>query len=139
MEKYKQLLAEKGIKPTYQRMKILEYLETHHNHPTVETIYKALYKKVPTLSKTTVYNTLDIFRKYGLVALLATPDSEARYEYNYDFHHHFICKQCGNIIDIPVKCSFSAYLERQGHHVDEVHGNFIGICKDCLAKTKNKK
>lgn len=136
MEKFKQLLVDKGIKPTYQRIKILEYLETHENHPTVEMIYKALYKKVPTLSRTTVYNTLDIFREHGLVALLSTTDSEARYEYNFDSHHHFICKECGAIIDIPVKCSFRMVLEREGHRVDEVHGNFIGICSKCLAKKK---
>ncbi len=134
MEKYKQLLINKGIKPTFQRLKILEYLENHRNHPTVDMIYSALYKKVPTLSRTTVYNTLDIFRRHGLVTVLATTDSEARFEYNFDSHHHFICRECGQIIDIPVVCSFRMQLERKGHRVDEVHGNFIGVCKDCLAK-----
>ena len=45
------------IKPSFQRMRIFEYLITHRNHPTVEMIYKSLVKEIPTLSKTTVYNT----------------------------------------------------------------------------------
>ena len=54
-------LKEHNIKPSYQRMKIFQYLLDNHNHPTVDTIYKALCTEIPTLSKTTVYNTLNLF------------------------------------------------------------------------------
>ena len=138
MEKYKRMLVEKGIKPTFQRIKILEYLEKHHNHPTVDMIYSALYKKVPTLSKTTVYNTLGVLSKHGLVSVLSTLDSEAHYEYNFNSHHHFICKVCHRIIDIDVPCTFRQYVEELGHKVEEVHGNFVGICKDCMEKQSDE-
>lgn len=134
MQNYKNSLIKLGIKPTFQRIKILEYLDKNHNHPTVEMIYSALYKKVPTLSKTTVYNTLDILRKHGLVTILASTELEARYEYNFDSHHHFICRVCGKIIDIHVKCSFVKKLEAEGHKIEEVLGNFKGVCKECLEK-----
>ena len=54
-------LQQYGIKPSLQRMAIMEYLMAHHIHPTVDDIYIALYQSMPTLSKTTIYNTLKIF------------------------------------------------------------------------------
>ncbi len=136
MEKYKKILNEHGIKPTFQRIKILEYLDHNKNHPTVDMIYSALFKSIPTLSKTTVYNTLDVLRKKGLVSVLSSTEIEARYEYNFDFHHHFICRKCGKIIDIPISCILRDQLEAEGYKIEEVHGNFLGICKDCNQSEK---
>lgn len=68
MEKIKTLLEEKGIKPTFQRLKILEYLSNNlNNHPTVEMVYEKLLNDIPTLSLTTVYNTLNNFLEKRLV------------------------------------------------------------------------
>ena len=47
-------LTEHGIKPSMQRMAVMEYLMTHRTHPTVDEIYTALHPSMPTLSKTTV-------------------------------------------------------------------------------------
>jgi Fur family peroxide stress response transcriptional regulator len=134
METYKQLLKEAGVKPTYQRIKILEYLDKNHSHPTADMIYVALFKKVPTLSKTTVYNTLDAFRKSGLINALTITESELRYEYLHKVHHHFLCKKCGNIIDIDVGCMYQNAMNVEGHKIEEIQGYFKGICKECLNK-----
>ena len=61
VENVGEYLKENGIKPSYQRMKIYEFLLQNRIHPTVDTIYRALNKEIPTLSKTTVYNTLNLF------------------------------------------------------------------------------
>ncbi len=137
MEKYKQILSEKGIKPTYQRIKILEYLDKNHTHPTVDMIYAALYKKVPTLSKTTVYNTLDVLRQHGLVDLLTITETEVRYEYILQPHHHFYCRQCGKIIDLDVTCIYQEEMCVAGHKIETIHGYFKGICSECLAKSES--
>ena len=47
----------KDIKPSYQRLRIFQYLLSHRTHPTVDEIHHALVAEMPTLSKTTVYNT----------------------------------------------------------------------------------
>ena len=137
MEKYKQILVNKGIKPTYQRIKILEYLDRNHSHPTVDMIYAALYKKVPTLSKTTVYNTLDIFREYDLVDILTITESEIRYEYILQPHHHFYCKRCSKILDLDVSCVYQDTMCVEGHKIEAIHGYFKGICSECLLKNEN--
>ncbi|KAA6316446.1 Peroxide-responsive repressor PerR, partial [termite gut metagenome] len=63
-------LSMHGIKPSLQRMAIMDYLLEHHTHPTVEEIYMALFPSIPTLSKTTVYNTLKLFAEQGVVNML---------------------------------------------------------------------
>ena len=51
-------LMERGIRPSVQRLAIMDYLIHHPIHPTIDDVYQALCNKVPTLSRTTVYNTL---------------------------------------------------------------------------------
>jgi Fur family peroxide stress response transcriptional regulator len=141
MKILKNMLKEKGIKPTYQRMKILEYMGNKlNNHPTVEMVYEELLKDIPTLSLTTVYNTLNNFLEKGLVLGVNITGTEARYDFDTKYHHHFLCKKCGQIIDIDIK---SAYAEKEkrtvsGHRIDEVHVYFKGLCKDC-SQSEGKK
>lgn len=66
-ESLKQELKTKNIGLSYQRLKVLEYLIQNRCHPTVEQIYFDLCKEIPTLSKTTIYNTLRVLEEAGLV------------------------------------------------------------------------
>jgi len=137
----KNMLKEKGIKPTFQRLKILEYLSNNlNNHPTVEMVYEKLLKDIPTLSLTTVYNTLNNFLEKGLVFGVTITGTEVRYDFDTKYHHHFLCKECSQIMDIDLKCAYAKGENRavSGHRIDEVHGYFKGICKDC-SKNVGKK
>ena len=140
MERLKNTLKEKGLKPTYQRLKILEYLDKHENsHPTVEMIYEALSRKIPTMSMTTVYNTLSAFLEKDLVSEVTITGTEVRYDFVTTPHHHFLCKKCGKIIDINIKCPIANRKQIYGHRIDEFHRYIKGICKDCLKSEKNKR
>ena len=57
----KNCLESKNIKPTLIRVKILEYLKANKTHPTAESIYEKLEKEIPTISRTSVYNALNLF------------------------------------------------------------------------------
>ena len=141
IKKLKSMLGEKGIKPTYQRLKILEYMSNNmNNHPSVEMIYEELLEDNPTLSLTTVYNTLNNFLEKRLVYGVTITGTEIRYDFNTSFHHHFLCKKCGQIIDIDIKCPYGEGRKKDacGHRIEEVHGYFKGICKDCSKSLKNK-
>lgn len=59
-----------NIKPSVQRMAVLDYLMTHHTHPTADTIFNALYPSIPTLSKATVYNTLNLLTEHGVIQMI---------------------------------------------------------------------
>jgi len=135
MDKIKITLLEKGIKPTYQRLKILDFMSQNiRNHPTVEMIYEELAKEIPTISMTTVYNTLSSFIQKGLVCGVTITGTQVRYDSNTESHHHFLCKKCGRIIDIDTPCSLAAKKGKlvDGHKIDEVHGYFKGTCRSCL-------
>ena len=127
-------LREKGITVTHHRLEILKYLEANMDHPTAEMIFSTLKKDNPSLSRTTIYNTLDTFREHGLVITLSISELEVRYDINTEMHHHFLCKECGKISDINVKCPFLDSMLNGGNRVEEVHGYFKGICEECLEK-----
>ncbi len=132
MEKYKQLLVSNGIKPTYHRIKILEYLYLNKIHPTADTIYNGLCQTVPTLSKTTVYNTMDVLKEHHLVRALSITESELRYEYENHAHQHFLCRICGEIFDVFCDCKNEHLPEIEGHQIESISCYLNGICRNCL-------
>ena len=138
LEKYVDLLKNNNLKITHQRLEILKYLDTHITHPTADQIYSELKKKNPALSKTTIYNALETLQKNNLVQNLTISSSEQRYEFKEEMHHHFLCKNCGKLIDIKITCPNINKIQIQGHHVEEVHGYFKGYCKECLKKIDRK-
>lgn len=134
---YAKLLKDHAIKITPQRLEILRYLDQHHTHPTVDQIYLALKKKNPSLSKTTVYNSVETLKKHKLIQSLTISGSETRYDIAQGLHHHFLCQHCGAIIDIEMTCPNINKTILGGHRVEEVHGYFRGVCKDCIKKGRN--
>ena len=63
-------LTRHGIRPSAQRVAIMQYIMTHHTHPTVGEIFDELCPLIPTLSKTTVYNTLRMFSEKGAAQMI---------------------------------------------------------------------
>lgn len=129
----RRILVEKGIKPTYQRMVILGSIMDDAGHPTIRALHERLIRAVPTLSKTTLYSTLELFARKGLVTPLLIDPSEARFDGRLLPHHHFYCTSCGRILDIELACPNSRRGAIHGHRIDEVHGYFKGVCADCLS------
>lgn len=134
MEKYVKLLKEHHLKVTPQRLEIMRFLDGNRSHPTADDIYTALKSANPSLSKTTIYNTLDHLKEHGLIQMVGISEGEMRYEFDRGMHHHFLCKECGTILDIDVACTFLEEMLHGEHRVDEVHGYFKGVCKECLSR-----
>ena len=134
MEEIRKFLESKGVHPSYHRIKILEYLMKNKSHPTVEIIYKDLHKEIPTLSKTTIYNTLNLFAEKGIVTVLTIDEREARYDLETETHAHFKCKKCGKVFDIWLSKDITNKLATEGHLVEEIHLYLKGVCKECSGK-----
>jgi len=127
----KEILRDKGIQPSYHRLQVLKYLMENRVHPTVDMIYKSLSKEIPTLSKTTIYNTLSLFAEKGLVTVLTIEERETRYDINVEPHGHFKCVKCGRIYDLwNVHVDLSEALE-EGFKVDRVEVYVRGVCAEC--------
>ena len=125
------LIEGHSIKPSFQRILILKYLIEMKNHPSVEMIFKHLVKDIPILSKTTVYNTLNLFSKKGLVTALTIDDIELKYDFIETPHAHFMCNNCHNIFDIDLQTDIFNLGNIKGHRIDESQVNFKGVCADC--------
>jgi len=134
IEDIKDYLIEEDINPSYHRLKIFEYLSKNKNHPTVDDIYNKIIKQIPTLSKTTVYNTLNLFQKKGIVNELIIEENELRYDSNKEPHAHFKCYRCGKVYDIHIDCPVLYKNTLNGHKINESHLYFKGVCKSCLGK-----
>lgn len=127
-------LKDNGVKPSYQRLKIFEYLVQNKNHPTVDTIHRSLLPHIPTLSKTTVYNTLSLFIEKGITQLITIEENEGRYDADVASHGHFKCLECSNVYDFEFEIKDSGVNGIEGFKVDEKHLYFKGVCKDCLSR-----
>ncbi|WP_297597736.1 Fur family transcriptional regulator [uncultured Cetobacterium sp.] len=122
------------IKPSYQRMKIFQYLLENRTHPTVDEIYKSLSKEIPTLSKTTVYNTLSLFIEKGIARVITIEENETRYDADMDVHGHFKCVECKKVYDVPVKIDQILIDGMEDFKINEYHVYFKGICSKCQNK-----
>lgn len=128
---FKEICKEKGISPSYTRMRIYDYLEDSHTHPTVDEIYQDLSDELPTLSKTTVYNVLNLFIEKHLVSAIFANKNEKRYEINDPNHSHFTCDVCGKIYDIPRVQTTYTDADMKEFTITQEEVNLRGVCKEC--------
>ena len=124
-------LKENDIKPSYQRIKIYEYLIIKKNHPTVDKIYQELVIGIPTLSKTTVYNTLKLFVDKGIVIIINIEDNETRFDADVTLHGHFKCKKCEKVYDFNIDKTNLNLEDIKKFKIEETHIYIKGICKKC--------
>ncbi len=124
-------LAEHGVKPSFQRIKILDYLVSQKSHPTVNDIYLSLIDVIPTLSKTTVYNTLNLLIEHDLVNEVLVEENEVRYEFAEGLHGHFKCERCQRLFDVPLKIDLNAISDLTRYTIKEQHIFFKGLCAEC--------
>ena len=127
-------LSGRGIRPSQQRIKILEYLKANHCHPTVDQIYTSLQPEIPTLSRTTVYNTLNEFIKNGLVRAISIEETESRYDILVHDHGHFKCDSCGTIYNFNVNIEQLAAGDLKDFQINDRNVYFKGVCPRCLQK-----
>lgn len=91
-----------GIKPSLQRMAVMTYLIEHRTHPTADEIYTALHPSIPTLSKTTVYNTLKLLTEKGAALQLTIDERNCCFDADTSPHAHFLCTRCGRVYDMKL-------------------------------------
>jgi Fur family ferric uptake transcriptional regulator/Fur family peroxide stress response transcriptional regulator len=121
------------IKPSVQRMAIMTYLMDHRTHPSVDEIYVALSPEYPTLSRTTVYNTLKLFKESGAIEILTIDDRMTCYDADVTPHAHLLCKSCNRIFDLPMPPTLmSEMADVKGCRIDETHLYYRGLCPECL-------
>ncbi|MBL9001995.1 MAG: transcriptional repressor [Phycisphaerae bacterium] len=94
-------LREHGIQPTPQRLAVAEYVMSAREHPTADRVWERVRKRCPTVSRATVYNTLNLLVKKGLIRTQVLKEGTVVFDPHVDSHHHFIDTDTGRIYDIP--------------------------------------
>ncbi|NCA99291.1 MAG: transcriptional repressor [Clostridia bacterium] len=135
-EDLKSELKRQRIGLSVQRLKILAYLAEHLDHPTVDQIYTALITEIPSLSKTTVYNTLSVLQDAGLVRPLQIDEHETRYDIEIETHGHFKCASCGTIYNFSLDPNVMQKIDLPAFQIMDKTVYFKGICPDCLSNKK---
>lgn len=125
-------LINRNIRPSHQRIKVLEYLNKNQCHPTVDQIFKDLHSEIPTLSKSTIYNTLNLFLEAGLIKVITIEYNETRYDTITENHGHFKCEECGAIFNFNIDIDSLATEELTGFKVLDKNVYFKGVCPRCL-------
>ena len=126
-------LKNKGIHLSHQRIKVLEYLTQNLEHPTVDRIYMSLQQEIPTLSKTTIYNTLKMLEKAGIVKLISIDGNEACFDICTEPHGHFKCEDCGNIYDFAVTLDSFSSKDLEDFYISDKNVYFKGVRPQCLS------
>lgn len=142
LERIKNIFKVKGIKPTYQRLKILEYMyKNPHAHPSAEMIFEAILRDIPAITMATIHSSLMAMLSNGFISVITPNGNDIRYDAVVLPHQHLLCKKCGKIVDIDLKCQFGLNKKEniKGHQVEGVHGFFQGICEECNDNLKSNK
>ncbi|WGK68638.1 transcriptional repressor [Candidatus Haliotispira prima] len=160
-------LRSRGVHPSYQRVRILEFVrncraedffepgdanapgafapssanERKDYHPTAEQIHACLVKDIPTLSKTTVYNTLRLFEENGLISSVMIDQHGShgalRYDRYIEAHAHLLCRSCGELLDWPLASELETRLAGLCQTDPELHSWQLvlrGACRACQPK-----
>lgn len=126
-------LTEHGVKPSVQRIAIMDYLLTHKTHPTADEIFQDLRESIPTLSKTTVYNTVKILAEQQAILALNTGEANVRYDGDISDHAHFFCTECETLHDMKILTKPQVWSMRN-HRIVTTQIYAYGVCEECTLK-----
>ena len=128
------MLREVGLVPTIQRLAILECMQKTKLHPTADQVLSTVREKFPSISRATVYNTLDALTRARIVLRLNVDPTVARYDADLAPHAHFRCRVCGKIYDIKLGNGRPVDVNADGHLVESVYTYAHGVCASCRKK-----
>jgi Fe2+ or Zn2+ uptake regulation protein len=133
-------LTEHGLRPTYSRRLILSLLAEKNDHPTTDGIIHALRDRGYPMSAATLYQNLNKLVEAGLLIRMMDANGLMRFDANLSPHHHLVCSQCANTIDVkindnlllqnsPMDFQSGAPLSDWDIHFTQIE--LKGICPDC--------
>jgi len=101
MENSISILRRCAIQPTPQRMAVVDYILKTPSHPSADEVLENVRKRCPTLSRATVYNTLNLLVEKQLIKTQILKEGLVVFDPNIQQHHHFIDEDSGQIYDVP--------------------------------------
>lgn len=134
LERFKGISQEKGLRLTHQRLEILRELVAAKDHPSAETVFGRVRKRLPTISLDTVYRTLSTFDEVGLIMRVPVTGDQGRFDADTSPHHHFVCSRCKSIYDFLWDEFDSLDLPENSKALGRVDDRRVvvrGVCEKC--------
>jgi Fe2+ or Zn2+ uptake regulation protein len=132
-----ELLRDRGMRVTSQRLLIDRALRDHGGHLTAEQVHELVGPALPGVTQQTVYSTLALLTELGVARRVSAPGPSTRFESRTDDHHHVVCERCGAIEDlhvrVPVARAVGAARER-GFAPASASLTVLGLCAACAAQ-----
>jgi Fur family transcriptional regulator, peroxide stress response regulator len=129
----RKIMKQEGLRITPQRFAVYANLLGRADHPTVEQILEDVNADLPIASKASIYSALTVLREVNLVREVLLDEGVTRYDANVNPHHHFVCRDCGVIQDLPWQAfscfdlsQFSAEVLAESYEV-----TVKGLCATC--------
>ncbi len=128
-------LKKAGLRITPQRIAICKLLAETDHHPTAMMIFEEIRRIYPSLSLTTVYNTLDALAELGAVNILGhAGDNTIHYDANLSPHANLACTVCHKIVDIETPTFSNLKEEIRAASGFQLLGErvvYYGLCPAC--------
>ena len=119
---------------TIKKRIILEELEKTKKHPTAESLFSEVKKRLPEISIGTVYRNLEILTQNGTAQKLVDSKRKNRFDGNPKIHFHIECSSCGKVDDLPDNIAevLKKDIDQEtGYEVNGYNLYFYGLCPDC--------
>lgn len=130
-----------ATKYSRQREEIKSYLASRKDHPTADNVYMAIRRQIPNISLGTVYRNLTMLVESGEITRLRVGDGADHFDYDTSPHYHFVCTECGSVIDLDM-ANIDSILKLAGAGFDgRIVGHvtyFYGVCGSCCQKEKEE-
>lgn len=121
-----------NLKITPQRQLLFRLLHGNDAHPSAEALYAQASELMPGISLRTVYQTLNDLTAMGELQSVSVGPGPARFDPNTDDHHHAVCAQCGDVVDVYVNNLSSLEVDGfDGFRPSSTRLVFTGICRRC--------
>lgn len=124
---------------TKQRKLILEELQKVKTHPTANSVFKMVRRRIPAISFGTVYRNLNLLKDEGRILELIQGKHSCRYDGNPQMHYHLFCLSCAGVFDIQQEVfkDLNRKVRKVSGFLVKYHQiNFYGYCRECKDKTR---
>ena len=127
------LLRARGFALTSQRRAIVRHLAEHGGHWTPTQLRTAITGSFPMASRATVYATLALLRDLGALQEVLVPGGELRFDTNPEPHHHFLCRSCRRLEDLPIPSLVVRFVDEgeASFQVESFSVTAEGLCGRC--------
>jgi Fur family ferric uptake transcriptional regulator len=123
-----------GVRVTAPRRAVVEALVDLGSHATAEQLHEHVRSRNPEVSVTSVYRTMDLLARLGLVTHVHLGHGPAEYHLADDDHSHLVCDGCGAVVELPPQLSAPFAEEvgrRTGFRLELQHFALTGRCARC--------